>query len=412
MKRLWLIHHLAGSGIRCYHATMRYGLALPTLLFILVSVACGSSAPTLAPSYTAPPSVLRQTLMPTTTNSTVTVPTATSLVQHLPPSSTAHLPTKTARATILPTSTAPPATPTPPAVHYSPDGRYAFPVAGDLELMTWTHLHWDGSNAADIEAARHLAADSEEFTTFIQLPVVSVISGTISIADNHYGGLALLLYGDDGHTYYYGHLSEHWVTDGQVVSVGTLLGRIGNTGHNTQYIEPHLHFSIASPNVSDWRWEPDVNAAEQFLTWFDLPWNDLGIVDYPLDRVSGWPLAVPAEITRSFGEPLAQNPDQGSIDILPTADGEDPLPVYATVGGEVNVNRATVMGLRTQITNRPARTTVVYSFLLDTTVVDGDVVQRGDLIGFISPTIGLNYMLFVNDQSTDPAPTLGDPPQE
>ena len=70
------------------------------------------------------------------------------------------------------------------------------------------------------------------------------------------------------------------------------------------------------------------------------------------------------------------------------------------------------MGLRTQITNRPARTTVVYSFLLDTTVVDGDVVQRGDLIGFISPTIGLNYMLFVNDQSTDPVPTLGDPPQE
>jgi len=78
----------------------------------------------------------------------------------------------------------------------------------------------------------------------------------------------------------------------------------------------------------------------------------------------------------------------------------------------VNVNRATVMGLRTQITNRPARTTVVFSFLLQTTVADGDVVRRGDLIGYIDPTTDLNYMLFVQDVPTDPVPTLGDPPWE
>jgi murein DD-endopeptidase MepM/ murein hydrolase activator NlpD len=238
-----------------------------------------------------------------------------------------------------------------------------------------------------------------------------VISGTVNIADSLYGGLALLLHGKDGRLYYYGHLSEQWVDDGQIVRAGDLLGRIGNTGYNTQYIEPHLHFSVATTDADDWRWEPDVNAAELFLTWFDLPWRDLNIADYPIDHVAGWPLAVPALITRPFSEPLAQNPNQGSIDMVPTVVGGKRVPVYATLVGEVNVNRATVMGLRTQITNRPARTTVVYSFLLETTVADGDVVQRGDLIGYIEPRVGLNYMLFVRDVATDPVPTLGEPPK-
>jgi hypothetical protein len=121
-------------------------------------------------------------------------------------------------------------------------------------------------------------------------------------------------------------------------------------------------------------------------------------------------MSVPSEISRTFSEPLSQNPDQGSIDILPAVASKDPVPIYATLGGEINVNRATVMGLRTQITNRPARTTVVFSFLLETTVADGNVVQRGDLIGYIDPAIGLNYMLFVQDVPTDPVPTLGDLP--
>ena len=272
--------------------------------------------------------------------------------------------------------------------------------------MTWTRYHWDGSNAVDIEAARDLPSDGQAFRTFTQLPVVAVVTGTIAIADNPAGGLALLLHGDDGYVYYYGHLSEQWVADGQFVQAGERLGRIGNTGRWTQYLEPHLHFSIATHEADDWRWEPDVNAAEQFLTWFDLPWQDLDIPDYPWDRVAGWPLDVPAQVTQSFAERQVENPDLGSVDIAPTVASEGPLPVYATLGGEVNVNRATVLGLRVQITNRPSRATVVYSFLHETTVTDGDVVQRGDLIGYIDPHATLNYMLFVDDVQLDPTATL------
>jgi hypothetical protein len=258
----------------------------------------------------------------------------------------------------------------------------------------------------DVEAARHLAGDSEDFINFTQRPVVAITSGVVSIADNLAGGLALRLEGDDGLMYYYGHLHEQWVTQGQRVQAGDLLGRVGNTGRWAQYIEPHLHLSIFTRSAEDWRWAPDVNGAEKLLAWFGLPWQDLDIPDYPLDYVSGWPLDAPAQITRSFAENQAENSDLGAIDLLPINAGSDPVPVYATLGGEINVNRATVMGLRVQITNRPSRSTVVYSFMLDTNLADGDVVQRGDLVGHIAPATSLNYMLFINDVQTDPAPTL------
>ena len=303
----------------------------------------------------------------------------------------------------------PPATPTlpataaPSAVTFSADGRYAFPVAGDLGLMTWTHFHWDGSNAVDVEAGRHFAAASAEFQAFIQLPVAAVTTGVIAIADNPRGGQALWLHGDDGRTYYYAHLSEQWAAEGQRVQVGELLGRIGNTGQWTQYIEPHLHFAIHSGAAGG---SPDVNAAEAFQAWFGLPWQDLNVADYPPDEVAGRPLATPVRITRTFAETQAENPLLGSIDMVPENGSAAPIPIYATLGGEVNVNRATVLGLRVQITNRHTRTTVVYSGLSEATVADGDVVQRGDVVGYLAAETTLNYMLFIDDIQVDPAPTL------
>lgn len=314
------------------------------------------------------------------------------------PSPTAGPPTVSSPVTPAPSPTA-----TSPAVTSSPDGRYAFPVAGELRLMTWTHYHWDGSHAVDIEAGRYFAADSVEFNTFRQLPVVAITSGVMAIADNPRGGLALWLQGDDGRTYYYAHLSEQWVTAGQRVQAGDFIGRIGNTGQWTQYIEPHLHFAIHASGAGR---QPDVNAAEHFLEWFGLPWQELNVAEYPPDQVAGWPVATPARITRSFAENQAADPQLGSIDIDAENAGDSLIPIYATLGGEVNVNRATVLGLRVQVTNRHTRTTVVYSGLAEAAVADGDVVQPGDVVGYLAAATTLNYMLFVNDIQVDPAPTL------
>ncbi len=177
---------------------------------IIVTPSCGAETPTPLPSFTPlEPSSVSPSPMLTPTYSPTAEPSATAIVPTATrppaasPSPTRHIPTPTAPTVLL-------ATPTPhaPVITFSPDGAYGFPVAGDLGLMTWTHFHWDGGNAVDIEAARALPARSNEFNTFIRLPVSAVTSGTVTIADNLYGGLALLIQGDDGHSYYYGHLSE------------------------------------------------------------------------------------------------------------------------------------------------------------------------------------------------------------
>lgn len=39
----------------------------------------------------------------------------------------------------------------------------------------------------------------------------------------------------------YGHLSEVFVAEGQVVGAGDVIGKVGSTGNSTG---PHLHFEI------------------------------------------------------------------------------------------------------------------------------------------------------------------------
>lgn len=291
-----------------------------------------------------------------------------------------------------------------PSLTFSADGRYAFPVAGDLSLISWTHYHWDGSNAVDIEARPDLTGDSAGFRDFINMPVVAVVDGTVRVADNEAGGLAYWLEGSDGRRYYYGHLSQQAVPDGTVVTAGQTLGRIGNTGRWTQYIEPHLHFAIASPGASDARWQPDVNAAEQLQVWFGRAWLELPVADYPVDRPAGSPLAVPYEIVESFAATQAAHADRGAARLQPATDGD--TAVLATLGGEVNVMRATFYGLRVQVTNRAAGETVVYSGLQSTPLRDGSVVARGDTIGTLAAGSALHLMYFRDGVLTDPAVIL------
>ncbi|MGH8975324.1 MAG: murein hydrolase activator EnvC family protein [Acidimicrobiia bacterium] len=73
-------------------------------------------------------------------------------------------------------------------------------------------------------------------------PNVAVVSGQIARHRSGAGGLAIYLYGDDGHTYYYAHLSEVVGSDRRVAQ-GEVVAKTGNSG-NARGGAPHTHFEI------------------------------------------------------------------------------------------------------------------------------------------------------------------------
>jgi murein DD-endopeptidase MepM/ murein hydrolase activator NlpD len=73
-------------------------------------------------------------------------------------------------------------------------------------------------------------------------PNVAVVSGSIERHNSGAGGLSIYLRGDDGHTYFYAHLSEVVGPDRRVAQ-GEVIARTGNSG-NARGGSPHTHFEI------------------------------------------------------------------------------------------------------------------------------------------------------------------------
>lgn len=74
-------------------------------------------------------------------------------------------------------------------------------------------------------------------------PLRSIQNGIIHVRDygSQNAGKTILIEGEDGRTYIYGHLSKFNVKEGQTVHAGDLIGYSGNSGHSTG---AHLHFGI------------------------------------------------------------------------------------------------------------------------------------------------------------------------
>ena len=69
-------------------------------------------------------------------------------------------------------------------------------------------------------------------------PNVAVVSGHIARHRSGAGGLAIYLYGDDGHTYYYAHLSEVVGADRRV-GAGRGVGHDGQQRERPGWVAPH-----------------------------------------------------------------------------------------------------------------------------------------------------------------------------
>ncbi len=109
-------------------------------------------------------------------------------------------------------------------------GAFVWPVSGMI-----TQGHWWGHRAIDIGAPTGSAVLSSDggFVAFV------------GWTDIGYGYLIIIDHGN-GYSSYYGHLSQMYVTLGQSVERGQVIGAVGSTGNSSG---PHLHLEIRYDSV-------------------------------------------------------------------------------------------------------------------------------------------------------------------
>lgn len=82
-------------------------------------------------------------------------------------------------------------------------------------------------------------------------PVVAVLPGVVHYLTDGVLGSVVLLYADDGSTYWYCHLGSRSASDGSRVAAGAELGHVGQTGTGAA-MGPHLHFEKRLGHQRSW----------------------------------------------------------------------------------------------------------------------------------------------------------------
>lgn len=278
--------------------------------------------------------------------------------------------------------------------------EYVFPVdAADISRLTWTRDHWDGSNAVDIFFEHGTDLHDPDFQAFQDSRILAVTDGQVVRFDNERGGKALFIEADTGYRFYYAHLAEVYVATGDRVAAGQTIGRMGNTGRWTRYIEPHLHFEITSPRFRGGLFHSDVHAATWLKEHFGYGPEPARVTDYPASIPRGSPVRAPFRIMTTFEQAQEQNSDTAAITIR-VLDEQQAVPVHSPLVGEIRVHRNPFFGMRVQITNRHLDETVVISGLQDIRVSTWDVVYTGDVLGYTADSV--NIMYFRQGELTDP----------
>lgn len=200
-----------------------------------------STAPTVTTSLspsTSPLMTKPSTRASTTSTSSTTRVTVPPLSESSAPSTTSVPPTSSTSASTSSessvTSTIPTAATTtsiPPSAPVTVGAEFICPVAGPTVFTdTWGAPRSQGwHQGTDVFASKGT-------------PVVANVSGVFKQHPNRLGGLAYYLAGSDGVEYYGAHLDAYAAESGPV-SVGTVLGYVGNTG-DAAATPAHLHFEV------------------------------------------------------------------------------------------------------------------------------------------------------------------------
>ena len=154
-----------------------------------------------------------------------------------------------------PTAPAPVATPAAPAPKPSPvaqrlrrtttakvfGGRCPVPSASFTD--TWGAARSGGRSHKGTD----LIADTGD-------PVYAVASGVVDTTYSSNGGYSLYLRAANGDRYFYAHNSSNVASDGERVSAGELIARVGSTG-NARGTVPHVHFEreVGGRSVNPYR---------------------------------------------------------------------------------------------------------------------------------------------------------------
>ncbi|GAA4332418.1 M23 family metallopeptidase [Flaviaesturariibacter amylovorans] len=112
-----------------------------------------------------------------------------------------------------------------------------FPVAGKSRILD----KWGASRGGGVRRHKGIDIHARKGT-----PVVALADGRIvERAHTPIGGKTLWLKSaTHPWTAYYAHLDKQYVTEGQYVRKGQVIGTVGNTG-NARTTPPHLHFGVA-----------------------------------------------------------------------------------------------------------------------------------------------------------------------
>jgi hypothetical protein len=115
----------------------------------------------------------------------------------------------------------------------------SFPVPAPYEASFSDGWHACRDGCRRLHKGNDIFADEGTPIVAVEAGVIAKVDGT----DDSNGGLSIWLVGDSGVAYWYAHNSANYVTAGQRVGRGQLIGRVGHTG-NARTTPSHIHFQV------------------------------------------------------------------------------------------------------------------------------------------------------------------------